>query len=121
MSIDIEFNITFDTQFDAVDQILFLGQFFSYNEKVQVLMHFSWYQNLYWYIEYLCFRVDIVAAQIEIAEGRTLQDLQISQANIFTQGFAIQCRMTTEDPSKDFHPDTGRIEVNSIVLLQGIL
>lgn len=27
------------------------------------------------------------------------------------QGFAIQCRVTTEDPSKNFQPDTGRIEV----------
>lgn len=27
------------------------------------------------------------------------------------QGFAIQCRVTTEDPAKNFQPDTGRIEV----------
>lgn len=30
---------------------------------------------------------------------------------IFIQGFAIQCRVTTEDPAKNFQPDTGRIEV----------
>lgn len=27
------------------------------------------------------------------------------------QGYAVQCRVTTEDPAKNFQPDTGRIEV----------
>ena len=33
------------------------------------------------------------------------------QEKIKTSGTAIQCRVTTEDPEKDFAPDTGRIEV----------
>lgn len=50
-------------------------------------------------------------SQIKVASGMTLPELGLSQDKIKTQGFAIQCRMTTEDPAKQFQPDTGRIEV----------
>ena len=39
----------------------------------------------------------------------------LSQHEIYPNGSAIQCRMTTEDPAKDFHPDTGRIEVGRFI------
>ncbi|CAK7238636.1 MAG: pyruvate carboxylase [Sporothrix thermara] len=55
--------------------------------------------------------IDIVAAQIQIAAGATLQQLGLTQDRISTRGFAIQCRLTTEDPAKGFAPDTGKIEV----------
>ncbi|ODV60182.1 pyruvate carboxylase [Ascoidea rubescens DSM 1968] len=55
--------------------------------------------------------VDIVAAQIQIAAGASLAQLGLLQDKITTRGFAIQCRITTEDPAKGFQPDTGRIEV----------
>ncbi|SCU78090.1 LADA_0A03774g1_1 [Lachancea dasiensis] len=55
--------------------------------------------------------IDIVAAQIQIAAGASLQQLGLLQDKITTRGFAIQCRITTEDPAKNFQPDTGRIEV----------
>lgn len=55
--------------------------------------------------------IDIVAAQIQIAAGATLAQLGLTQDRISTRGFAIQCRITTEDPSKGFSPDTGKIEV----------
>lgn len=55
--------------------------------------------------------VDIVAAQIQIAAGASLEQLGLLQNKITTRGFAIQCRITTEDPSKNFQPDTGKIEV----------
>ncbi|KAH3685052.1 hypothetical protein WICPIJ_003989 [Wickerhamomyces pijperi] len=55
--------------------------------------------------------VDIVAAQIQIAAGASLAQLGLLQDQITTRGFAIQCRITTEDPSKNFQPDTGKIEV----------
>lgn len=55
--------------------------------------------------------VDIVAAQIQIAAGATLAQLGLVQDKIAPRGFAIQCRITTEDPSKGFQPDTGKIEV----------
>ena len=55
--------------------------------------------------------IDIVAAQIQIAAGATLQQLHLTQDSISTRGFAIQCRITTEDPAKGFSPDTGKIEV----------
>ena len=35
----------------------------------------------------------------------------LTQNDIVSTGGAIQCRMTTEDPAKNFQPDTGRIEV----------
>ena len=55
--------------------------------------------------------IDIVAAQIQIAAGASLEQLGLTQDRISVRGFAIQCRITTEDPSKGFQPDTGRIEV----------
>lgn len=55
--------------------------------------------------------IDIVAAQIQIAAGATLQQLGLTQDRISTRGFAIQCRITTEDPASGFSPDTGKIEV----------
>ncbi|KAL2258537.1 hypothetical protein VTK26DRAFT_8118 [Humicola hyalothermophila] len=55
--------------------------------------------------------VDIVAAQIQIAAGATLEQLGLTQDRISARGFAIQCRVTTEDPANNFAPDTGRIEV----------
>ncbi|KFY53997.1 hypothetical protein V496_07352 [Pseudogymnoascus sp. VKM F-4515 (FW-2607)] len=55
--------------------------------------------------------IDIIAAQIQIAAGATLPQLGLTQDRISTRGFAIQCRITTEDPAKQFSPDTGKIEV----------
>ena len=40
----------------------------------------------------------------------TFADLGLSQDTITVRGVAIQCRVTTEDPRKNFQPDTGRIE-----------
>ena len=56
-------------------------------------------------------RVDLVTTQIKVAEGRTLPSLGMTQDKIEAKGYAIQCRLTTEDPAKNFQPDTGRIEV----------
>ncbi|HQY43721.1 MAG TPA: pyruvate carboxylase [Paracoccaceae bacterium] len=55
--------------------------------------------------------IDIVQAQIKIAEGKTLADATgvASQANVRLNGHAIQCRITTEDPLNNFIPDYGRI------------
>ncbi|KAG0226845.1 pyruvate carboxylase [Actinomortierella wolfii] len=55
--------------------------------------------------------IDIVAAQIQIAAGILLPELGLTQDRIQIRGFAIQCRVTTEDPAQGFQPDTGRIEV----------
>ena len=55
--------------------------------------------------------IDIVAAQIQIAAGATLPQLGLTQEAITKRGFAIQCRITTEDAAQGFQPDTGKIEV----------
>ncbi len=55
--------------------------------------------------------VDLVAAQIQIAAGASLPQLGLTQERINLRGYAIQCRITTEDPTKNFQPDTGKIEV----------
>ncbi|KAK4685694.1 pyruvate carboxylase, partial [Tremellales sp. Uapishka_1] len=55
--------------------------------------------------------IDIVAAQIQIAAGVTLAQLGLTQDHIHRRGFAIQCRITTEDAAAGFQPDTGKIEV----------
>lgn len=53
--------------------------------------------------------VDLVQSQMLIASGSTLKDLNLTQEKIQMHGFALQCRITTEDPAQDFRPDTGRI------------
>ena len=57
--------------------------------------------------------VDLVQAQILIAQGIALTDprLQLQQKDIEHHGFAIQCRVTTEDPRNNFAPDTGKLSV----------
>ncbi len=53
--------------------------------------------------------VDLVQSQIRIAAGETLAELGLEQDRIQLRGAALQCRITTEDPSQGFRPDTGRI------------
>ncbi len=53
--------------------------------------------------------VDLVSSQLRIAAGESLSDLGLSQQSITSHGAALQCRITTEDPSNGFRPDTGRI------------
>jgi len=54
--------------------------------------------------------VDLVQAQLRIAEGKTLAELGIpNQQALSPRGFAVQCRVTTEDPANHFLPDTGTI------------
>ena len=55
--------------------------------------------------------IDIVQAQIKIAEGQTLAEAtrKPSQDDVTLNGHAIQTRITTEDPQNNFIPDYGRI------------
>ncbi len=58
--------------------------------------------------------VDIVHAQIKVAAGYTLHSPEINipvQDQIPLFGYAIQSRVTTEDPENDFMPDTGKLMV----------
>jgi pyruvate carboxylase len=55
--------------------------------------------------------IDLVGSQIRIAAGETLAGLGLSQEAIQVRGFALQCRITTEDPANGFRPDTGTISV----------
>ncbi len=53
--------------------------------------------------------VDLVSSQIRIAAGETLADLGLTQQSVRVRGAALQCRITTEDPSNGFRPDTGTL------------
>ncbi|HEY4149554.1 MAG TPA: pyruvate carboxylase, partial [Chitinophagaceae bacterium] len=56
--------------------------------------------------------VDVVKTQLLIAQGVRLTDPEIniqSQEQLHFSGVAIQCRVTTEDPSNNFKPDYGTI------------
>ncbi|MGB1316233.1 MAG: pyruvate carboxylase [Chitinophagales bacterium] len=56
--------------------------------------------------------IDIVRSQILIAAGKELSSSGIyinKQEDVQVNGFAIQCRITTEDPSNNFQPDYGTI------------
>ncbi len=50
--------------------------------------------------------LDIVKEQLRIAAG---QPLRYGQENIRAQGWAIECRITAEDPFNNFLPATGRV------------
>lgn len=54
--------------------------------------------------------IDLIKAQLFIAGGYKLSDKQIkipNQESVLISGIALQCRITTEDPAKDFKPDYG--------------
>lgn len=56
--------------------------------------------------------IDLVRAQILIAEGYPLSHPAIGltcQEDVQVRGYAIQCRVTTEDPTNNFAPDNGKI------------
>ena len=56
--------------------------------------------------------IDLVRAQILVAEGHPLSHPQICLANqedLEIRGYAVQCRVTTEDPANNFSPDYGQI------------
>ena len=56
--------------------------------------------------------IDIVRSQILIAQGHALHDEPLGlpqQADVEKSGYAIQCRITTEDPENGFTPDFGKI------------
>jgi pyruvate carboxylase len=56
--------------------------------------------------------VDLIRCQLLVAQGYSLDDPEIGlgdQSAITTRGFAVQCRVTTEDPENKFLPDYGRI------------
>ncbi|TYP96291.1 pyruvate carboxylase [Tenacibaculum adriaticum] len=56
--------------------------------------------------------IDLVKAQLFIAGGYKLSDTQIkipNQESVKITGYALQCRVTTEDPANDFKPDYGTV------------
>jgi pyruvate carboxylase len=56
--------------------------------------------------------IDLVRAQILIAAGESIKDEKLhigDQEDISYRGYAIQCRITTEDPQNGFKPDYGRL------------
>lgn len=56
--------------------------------------------------------IDIVRNQLLIAQGVALADTKIripNQESVVVNGFAIQCRITTEDPAINFKPDYGQL------------
>ncbi|MEI6557061.1 MAG: pyruvate carboxylase [Rhodospirillaceae bacterium] len=54
--------------------------------------------------------VDLVKAQLRLAEGHGIGSAGVPrQDEIRLNGFALQCRITTEDPEANFIPDYGRI------------
>ena len=56
--------------------------------------------------------IDLVRSQILVAQGYKLHEPPMAlpkQENIPLNGVALQCRVTTEDPEKNFAPDYGKI------------
>jgi pyruvate carboxylase len=56
--------------------------------------------------------IDLVQAQILIAQGHSLHEAPLAlpkQPDVPLYGAALQCRVTTEDPERNFAPDYGKI------------
>src|SRR5215831_643059 len=56
--------------------------------------------------------IDIVRSQIQVAQGRELHGPEMNlppQDKVPLYGYALQCRITTEDPANNFVPDYGRL------------
>jgi pyruvate carboxylase len=56
--------------------------------------------------------IDLVRSQILIADGKAMHGEEVgipAQNEIRRSGYAVQCRITTEDPENKFNPDYGRI------------
>ncbi len=57
--------------------------------------------------------IDLVQSQILVAQGHKLHEAPMSlpaQDSIPLHGYALQCRITTEDPANSFIPDYGKIQ-----------
>ena len=56
--------------------------------------------------------IDLVRAQIMVADGKPIHGDEVGiprQADVARNGYAVQCRVTTEDPENKFQPDYGRV------------
>ena len=56
--------------------------------------------------------IDLVRSQILIADGKPMHGPEVGiplQEDMPRNGYAVQCRITTEDPENKFQPDYGRI------------
>lgn len=56
--------------------------------------------------------IDLIKTQLYITDGYRLSDPEIGlndQKKVMKNGYAIQCRITTEDPANDFKPDYGTL------------
>ncbi|HKQ72381.1 MAG TPA: acetyl-CoA carboxylase biotin carboxylase subunit [Blastocatellia bacterium] len=61
--------------------------------------------------------LDLVRLQVEIAEGRPLP---FTQADLKTEGHAIEARLYAEDPANDFLPSTGKILDLQLPMIEGL-
>jgi acetyl-CoA carboxylase biotin carboxylase subunit len=66
--------------------------------------------------EAVCGR-DLVALQLQIADGRPLG---FSQDDVHFSGHAIECRLNAEDPTREFAPSPGTLELFSIPERRGL-
>jgi acetyl-CoA carboxylase biotin carboxylase subunit len=55
----------------------------------------------------LVYGVDLVREQLRIAGGHSMQ---VHSGTLHPRGWALECRITSEDPGNSFLPSTGRIE-----------
>ncbi|HZA97416.1 MAG TPA: acetyl-CoA carboxylase biotin carboxylase subunit, partial [Gemmatimonadales bacterium] len=55
----------------------------------------------------LVYGVDLVREQLRIARG---ESMRVPQSAIAPRGWAIECRITSEDPANGFLPASGRVE-----------
>jgi acetyl-CoA carboxylase biotin carboxylase subunit len=66
--------------------------------------------------EAVCGR-DLVALQLRIADG---QPLGFDQDDVTMNGHAIECRLNAEDPTRNYAPSPGRLELFSIPERRGL-
>lgn len=116
-------NVSQETKDQLYQYALTMGRTVSYNNAGTFEFLMDRHENLYFIevnpriqvehtVTEMITDVDIVRAQILIAQGAPLSDPYINveaEGKVNYHGYAIQCRITTEDPENNFQPDYGRV------------
>ncbi|MBS2969586.1 acetyl-CoA carboxylase biotin carboxylase subunit [Metabacillus sp. KIGAM252] len=81
---------------------------FDYNEQNYYFMEMNTRIQVEHPVTEMVTGMDLIKEQIKVASGDTLS---IKQEDVVFKGWAIECRINAENPSKNFMPSPGKIEM----------
>ncbi|KZZ86253.1 MULTISPECIES: acetyl-CoA carboxylase biotin carboxylase subunit [Bacillaceae] len=81
---------------------------FDYNEQRYYFMEMNTRIQVEHPVTEMVTGIDLIKEQIKVASGDTLS---IKQEDVVFKGWAMECRINAENPSKNFMPSPGKIEM----------